>query len=371
VRDLGYGSPVPRIRSDIALLSPYVPGRSIEEVAAEVGLRPEEMVKLASNECPEGPFPGVIEAAATGLVGSNRYPDNDHRRLSAAVAGWLGVSEDRLWFGSGSVGLISHIALAVGGPGTSAVYAWPSFVMYRIATRWAMTEAIEVPLDEAHRHDLDGMLEAIRDDTTVVYVCNPNNPTATVVEASEMAAFIESVPESVLIVVDEAYHDYVTGSGYATTVPHALERDNVVVLRTFSKVFALAALRVGYAVADPATIVELRKAQAPFTVTEVAQIAATASLADPAELQRRIEANAAARHHLLGAIAERSLPHTESHTNFVYLEVPLPADAAAKMLGGRGVIVRPMSGGWLRVTIGTPAENQRFLVALDEVLAGP
>ncbi len=206
---------MPRFRPDVAAISPYVPGRSIEEVAAEIGMRPDEIVKLASNESPDGPFPGVVEAVSKALAESNRYPDDDMRDLSATLSAHLSVPADHLWFGNGSVGLIGHIAVAMGGPGTSAVYAWPSFIMYRIASRWAMTEMIEVPLDAAHTHDLDAMRNAIRDDTTVVYLCNPNNPTGTIVSANAMSGFIDSLPESVLLVIDEAYHDFVTDESYA------------------------------------------------------------------------------------------------------------------------------------------------------------
>jgi histidinol-phosphate aminotransferase len=241
--------------------------------------------------------------------------------------------------------------------------------MYRIATRWAMSEATEVPLDANRVHDLGQMGEAIDEGTTVVYLCNPNNPTGTIVSSAAMGHFIGSVPDSVLVVIDEAYHDYVTDPSYASSISHALERPNVVVLRTFSKVFALAGHRIGYAVAHPRTIEELRKAQPPFTVSDVAQVAAVASLGNPEELRRRVDANAAGRHHLQGALSERSLPHTESQANFVFLELEVPADDAANLFTSMGVIVRPMSGGWLRVTVGSPSDNRRFIEALDEVLA--
>jgi len=239
--------------------------------------------------------------------------------------------------------------------------------MYRIASRWAMTTPVEVPLTGEGIHDLDAMRAAVDKDTTVVYLCNPNNPTGTIVSAGDEAAFIESLPEDVLVVIDEAYHEYVTDPSYATAAAHAVERPNVIVLRTFSKVFALAGQRVGYGIADPETVTELRKAQPPFTVTDVAQAAAAASLEDGAELQRRVEANAAARHHLLGVLEERGLPHTRSHANFVYLETPHPARIAAEMFTAQGVIVRPTSGHWVRVTIGNEAENRRFVSALDHV----
>ncbi len=360
---------MPRIRPDVAAIGPYVPGRSIEEVAADIGMAPGEIVKLASNESPDGPFPGVVEAATKALAEASRYPDDDLRALNAALSGFLGVRGDHLWFGSGSVGLIGHIASAVGGPGTSAVYAWPSFIMYRIATRLAMSEAIEVPLDDDHTHDLQGIRAALRPDTTVVYLCNPNNPTGTVVYGEEVSAFVDSVPEQTLVVIDEAYHDYVTEPRYASAIPEALRRPNVLVLRTFSKIFALAGHRVGYAVGRPETILELRKAQPPFTVGQVAQAAATASLGDRGELDRRRTANAAARHQLQGLLAERSLPHTDSQANFVYFELAVAAEEASGLFTQRGVIVRPMSGGWLRVTVGSLEENRRFIEALDQILA--
>jgi histidinol-phosphate aminotransferase len=360
---------MPRIRPDVASISSYVPGRSIEEVASEIGMTPEEIVKLASNESPDGPFPGVVEAAIRALAESNRYPDDDLRELTAALSAYLEVPGDHLWFGNGSVGLITHIAVATGGPGTSAVYAWPSFVMYRIASRWAMTGMIEVPLDDQQVHDLDAMSDAMRDDTTIAYLCNPNNPTGTIVTSDAMTSFLDSVPESTLVVIDEAYHDFVTDARYATAIPEALRRPNVLVLRTFSKIFALAAHRVGYAVGQPGTIRELRKAQPPFTVGQVAQVAAAASLRDRGELERRVTTNSAARHQLLGVLAERSLPHTRSEANFVYFAPGIPADEAAELFTRRGVIVRPMSGGWLRVTIGADHENRRFVDALDDILS--
>ena len=361
---------MPTFRPDVAALSPYVPGRSIEEVASEIGMTPDEIVKLASNESPDGPFPGVAEAATMALAQSNRYPDDDLRELTAALAEYHAIPGENLWFGNGSVGLLTHIALATGGPGKSAVYGWPSFVIYRIASRWAMSEPIEVPLDEVHVLDLDAISGAIRDDTTVVYLCNPNNPTGTIVSSEKLTAFIDAVPESALIVIDEAYHDFVTDESYATAIPDALRRPNVLVLRTFSKIFALAAHRVGYGIGQPATISELRKAQPPFTVTQVAQVAAAASLQQRGELTRRTGENQAARHQLLGVLAERSLPHTMSQANFVYFVMEIPAEEAAERFMRRGVIVRPMGGGWVRVTVGAPHENKRFVEALDDILKG-
>ncbi len=348
-------------------MSPYVPGRSIEEVAADLGMDPDEIIKLASNESPDGPFPGVVEAAVVALGESHRYPDDAPRDLIAAVAEYADVPFDHLWFGNGSVALLGHIALTVGGPGTSAVYGWPSFVMYRIISRWAMTEPIEVPLDDSFTFDLDAIRTAMRDDTTVVYLCNPNNPTGTVVSGDAIEAFVESVPESVLVVIDEAYHEFVADPAYRTTVPLALTLPNLIVLRTFSKVFALAAHRLGYAVARPETLAELSKSQAPFSVTRVSQAAATASLGQSEELARRLQANAAGRHHLLGVVKERGISHSHSETNFIFMRLGVDSHSTAGRFEQKGVIVRPISGGWLRVTVGNEKENERFVAVLDDL----
>ncbi len=359
---------MPTFRQDLSAISVYVPGRPIDDVARELGITPDEIVKLASNESPDGPFPGVIEAGAAALANSHRYPDNDTVVLSRALSGWLGVSSDHLWLGAGSVALLANIALAVGGPGTRAVLAWPSFVMYRTVSRWAMTETVEVPLTTDLAHDLEAMLAAVSEDTTVVYICNPNNPTGTIVDGDQLEWFVGSVPERVLIVVDEAYHDYVTDQSYRSALTLASERPNVIVLRTFSKIFGLASHRIGYAVATPATIAELRKTQIPFSVGEVAQAVAAASLDDRVEHRRRVEANEAGRHHLSGVLEERGLPHSDSRANFVYFRIGEDSTAASDAFMARGVIVRPMSKGWLRVTVGNDLQNEKFVTALDEVL---
>lgn len=356
-------------RPDLEGLVTYVPGRPIDDVAREIGMEPDDIVKLASNESPEGPFPGVSEAIARVLDGSNRYPDSDVHDLTKAMADDLGVSTDQVWFGAGSTGLLGAIALSMGGAGTSAVFAWPSFVMYRIISRWAGTKAVEVALDADHRHDLEAMREAVRDDTAVVYVCNPNNPTGTIVSGEDLAAFVGSVPESALVVVDEAYHHFASDPSYRSFLDAATERPNVLVLRTFSKVYGLAAHRIGYAVGDEGLLDKLRRTQAPFTVSSVAQAAAIASLGNEAEMKRRVEANAAGRHQLAGVFSERGLDHADSQTNFVYFRLGDDSHAVASSFVRQGVIVRPLSEGWLRVTIGTPLENERFVSALGGAIA--
>lgn len=350
-------------------MRPYEVGRPISEVARDLGLDPDSIIRLTANETPYGPFPGVAEAAAAALQGANRYPDNDLWDLSHALAAELGVDRSNLMFGNGSVALLVDAVSAVGGTGTQVVYAWPSFVMYRFAALWAGSDHLEVPLDDSYRHDLDAMRDAITDRTRIVFVCNPNNPTGTIVPQEEVVSFVDSVPESVLVVIDEAYHDFVDDHRYATAIPLALTRENVLVLRTFSKIYGLAGQRVGYGVGSARVITELRKAQQPLTVNTVAQAAALASLGQPEEVARRAAENASGRHHLVGVMEERGLESAETQTNFVYFKMPSDdSRALSREFTARGVIIRPMSGGWMRVTVGTQDENRRFVEVLDEVL---
>ena len=359
---------MPRFRQDISALRPYQVGRQLEEVARENGLDPSDLIKLTANEGPDGPFPGVVDAVTSVLAQSNRYPDNDCWTLGHELADELRVDFSNLLFGAGSVALLAELVLATGGPDTNIVYGWPSFVMYRFAAIWAGCSHREVPLDSLHRLDLDAMSDAIDDETRVVIVCNPNNPTGTIRSADDIRQFIESVPESVLIVVDEAYHEFVDADEYETLVPLAIDRDNVVVLRTFSKIYGLAGYRVGYAVGRPQTLGEIRKAQAPLTVNFAAQVAARASLGQAGELARRRDENSAHRHHLTGALAERGVEFAESHTNFIYFYLGDEAEAMVDAMTALGVVIRPMSGGWVRMTIGSADENRRFLTTLDSVL---
>lgn len=361
---------MPKFRPEIEAMTPYQVGRQLDDVAREHGLHPAEIVKLTANEGPEGPFPGVVDAAAAVLSGSNRYPDNDCWDLGHALANQEGIEFENVWFGAGSVALLAEIALAASGPGTNIVYGWPSFILYRFATIWAGCENREVPLNDTFALDLEAMHAAIDDDTRVVIVCNPNNPTGTITAADEIEDFIDSVPESVLVVVDEAYHEFVSDPSYRSEIPLAVSRPNVLVLRTFSKIYGLAGHRVGYAVAQPELLTQLRKAQAPLTVSQVAQAAAMASLGQPEELERRRSENNQRRHHLVGALRERELPMAESHTNFIFFHLGERDLEIVEAMTTKGVLIRPMVDGWVRVTIGNDEENQRFLAALDFALRG-
>jgi histidinol-phosphate aminotransferase len=341
----------------------YKPGKPIEEVARDLGI--SDVAKLASNECPVEPFPEVLEAIAAAAKTANRYPEDSGYMLIRALAEHHAMPAEYFWLGLGSTQLITSIALAVGGPGTSAVYADPSFIMYPIASRMAATEEVVVPLGGDMRHDLDAMLGAIRRDTTVVYVCNPNNPSATYVAGTEIRRFIQDVPDRVTIVVDEAYHEYATAPDHETMLPLVRDRDNVIVTRTFSKVYGLAGLRIGYAIGDPGTLGVLRRCQIPFSANAVAQAAALAALPLQNKVADRVKTNAIGRDAIEAGLTERGVEHWPSQANFVMFRPAVPATELAEDLMRRGVIVRSL-GPFIRVSVGTEHEIDRFFDAMDQ-----
>jgi len=357
---------LPTFRPDLVDIPVYRPGRTPDEVRRDYGL--DSIVKLASNECPYEPFPPVVEAIGRQASGINRYPDNGTHEVRSALGAFLDVSPDQLWLGGGSNELIYVTALAVGGPGTSAVYAAPSFGLYRIASRLAMSEGIEVPLDSDYRHDLDAMLAAIRPDTTVVYLCNPNNPTGTHVSSARVEAFLDAVPERILVVVDEAYLEFPTAPDFASALPLVLDRGNVVVARTFSKAYGLAGLRAGYFVGPESTLDELRRIQLPFSVSTLAQVAAVEALKHQDLLRERMEANRVGLETITDGLRARGVDFADSQTNFVYVLPPMDPTGCFEALQERGVIVRDV-GGAIRISVGTEDENLRMLIALDDVLA--
>jgi len=360
----------PRYRPDLDRIHPYRPGRPIAEVAAEFGLT--DVIKLASNESPEPPFPEVQAAIAAHAAGVNRYPDNTKPLLVAALSDHLGVPRERIWCGGASNELMLITAFSMGGSGTSAVYGWPSFGLYQIGSRAAFADDIAVPLDASHRHDLDAMLAAIRDDTTVVYVCNPNNPTSTHVGGDELEAFIRAVPDHALVVVDEAYAEFATDDGFRSMLPLGAQLDNVMVTRTFSKVYGLAGLRVGYGVTHPESIERFRRIQLPFTVNTLGEVAAVEALKHQDRVKERVGENAERVAFLMKALRGRGLEVADSQTNFVYVNFGDRARTVTDALLEQGIIVRPViPEGWLRITAGTPDQNQRFVDALDGLDLGP
>ncbi len=359
---------MPTFRPDILRIPEYIPGRPIADVAKEFGFDPASVVKLASNENPLPPIPEAREAVAALMSEANRYPDTECKDLRAAISSCSEIPPENIWAAAGSSEILRVTALATGGPGTSAVFPQPSFVIYKMGTVLALSEPIEVPLDSEYRNDLDALSTAIRPDTNLVYICNPNNPTGTIVDSDDLESFIKGVPERVLVLVDEAYHEFVTEPKHRSMVPLALSTPNVIVTRTFSKIFGLASLRVGYAVSSVENLVQIQKAQAPFTVTGPAQVAAMASLRHPEQVKERTRANASGRAVIMEGLSMAGVEFVPSQANFVYFHLNRPTKESSDGFLRAAVIVRPYSDGWLRVSVGSPSENERFLEALASVV---
>ena len=358
-------------RSALDGLVPYEPGRPIEDVQRDLGL--ERVVKLASNEGPYGPFPRALDALAAGIGELNRYPDGGMVRLREALAARHGVAPEHVVAGAGADGLIACLSLAYLDPGDEVVCGWPSFPSYVIDATRMGAHAVRVQLD-GERYDLGGLLAAIGPRTRIVYVCNPNNPTGTMVGREQLAGYFERVPEHVLTVLDEAYFEYVDDADYPDGIEEAVKQGRrALVLRTFSKIYGLAGLRVGYAVAPADVIAAIRKVQDAFDVSQPAQDAALASLDDEAELGRRRRENAQGRRALAATLAEHGFEVTESVTNFVFARGGGDAGALYERLLREGVIVRPMhafgAADAIRVSVGTPEELEIFRAALGRALA--
>jgi histidinol-phosphate aminotransferase len=348
-------------RADLAALPSYVPGRNPADLARELGL--PEAIKLASNEVPYGPLPGVVEAVTEAASGVHRYPDMGVVALREALAERYGVSPDRIATGCGSVALAEHLARVTCLPGDEIVYSWRSFEAYPIIVATTAATSVRVPNDAAHGHDLEAMADAITDSTRMVLVCNPNNPTGTSVRRADLDRFLAAVPSDVLVVLDEAYREFVTDPD----VPDGLEvygdRPNVVVLRTLSKAWGLAGLRIGFLVAQPEVAADVRKVVTPFSTNAVAQAAALAALQQAEEVRRRCALVVAERERVTEAVRRLFPDVPSSQANFVWLPLGDRAAEFGAACEKQGVIVRPFPGDGVRVTIGTPAENDAFLAA--------
>ncbi|WP_448615595.1 histidinol-phosphate transaminase [Modestobacter sp. URMC 112] len=360
-------------RPVVTALPAYRPGRNPADLAREIGV--ERAVKLASNEVAFPPLPAVLEAIRVTAGETNRYPDNAASVLTAALARRYGVDPGQVATGCGAVTVCQQLAQAYNDPGTSLAFAWRSFEMYPLLAQVAGARDVRVPLvpgspgGTPDTHDLDGLLAAIDGSTRLVFVCNPNNPTGTAVRRTELERFLDAVPAETLVVLDEAYREFVTDPD----VPDGLElmrgRSNVAVLRTFSKAWGLAGLRVGFLVAeDPAVAEAVRKTHVPFSVSTLAQAAAVAALASEAEVRERCAAVVAERARLTAALRDRGLTVADSQANFVWLPLGERTAELAAALEARAVITRPFAGEGLRVTVGTPEEDDVFLAALDAVL---
>jgi histidinol-phosphate aminotransferase len=353
-------------RSDLDALPNYVPGRNVADLARELGIT--EAIKLASNEVPFGPLPGVPEAVATAMTASHRYPDMGSVQLRDKLAERYGVAAERLVTGCGSVALTEHLAKATCLPGDEILYSWRSFEAYPIVAAGVGATSVQVPNDAGHGHDLRAMSDAITDRTRLVFVCNPNNPTGTTVRTEEIDRFLAEVPSDVVVVLDEAYREFITDDAVPDALETYADRRNVVVLRTMSKAWGLAGLRIGFLVAQPEVAAAIRKVLTPFSTSVVAQAAAIAALDAQDEMRRRCAIVVAERERVTEALRKLSVDVPTSQANFVWLPLGDRSASFAAACENRGVIVRAFPGDGVRVTVGRPEENDAFLAAAEAAL---
>ena len=354
-------------------LVPYEPGKPVEEVQRELGL--ERVVKLASNEGPFGPFPEALEALAAAAPELNRYPDGGGYRLRTALAERHGVRFEEIALGAGADGVVDALAQISVEPGDEVVCGWPSFPSYVIGATKLGGVARTIPLADG-RYDLDAMLAAVSERTKLVFVCHPNNPTGTMNTRAELDDYFQRVPDHVVTVLDQAYFEYVDDPEYADGIEEYVKAGRrAIVLRTFSKIFGLAGLRVGYGVGPAELVTAIGKVRRAFDITTPAQVAALASLAAPGakdELERRRRLNAEGRPAIVEALRDHGFePVEHAVANFVFAEVGDDSRPLFEQLLREGVIVRPTAGfgapGAIRVTVGTPEENAFFRTALARV----
>ena len=360
----------------VQALQPYAPGKPLSELEREFGIT--QAIKLASNENPLGPSPRVLEALRGEFRDLARYPDGNGFGLKAALSATLGVDAGCITLGNGSNDVLELVARGFLSPRSSAVFSAHAFAVYPIVTQAIGARARVAPAQDGSRgprfgHDLQAMLAAIEDDTRVVFVANPNNPTGTWVPEDQLRAFVEQVPDDVIVVIDEAYFEYVGAPGYPNAMRWIDEFPNLLVTRTFSKAYGLAGLRVGYGVSQPALADVLNRVRQPFNVNSLAQAAAVAALQDEAHLAQGVEINRQGMRQFEAGFATLGLDYIASVGNFICVDTGRDAGQVYTALLHEGVIVRPVANyampGYLRISVGLPEENRRCLEALGKVLA--
>lgn len=359
--------------SNIRAIAPYQPGKPITELAREMNLNPENIIKLASNENPLGVSPKAYEAMQEALADIARYPDGNSFALRDCLCRKFGLQPEQLIFGNGSNDILELAARAFLTPGIEAVYSQHAFAVYPLVTLATGAVGISVPARN-FGHDLDAMLAAVTDKTRIVFIANPNNPTGTLLAKAELRAFLAKVPEHVLVVLDEAYDEYLPAESKSEALLWLKEFSNLLISRTMSKAYGLAGLRIGYGVAAPEVADLINRVRQPFNVNSVAQAAAVAALSDEDFVQRTYALNQAGMAQITQGLTSLGLDYIPSYGNFVSFHVTDAARVYQQLLKA-GVIVRPVAAyempDYLRVSIGLYAENDRFLEVLEQVLKVP
>jgi len=353
------------VHPDIAALSPYLPGKPIEELQRELGLT--RVIKLASNENALGPSPKALAVINDSTATLHRYPDGGAFRLREALADRWKVTSDHIILGNGSDEILGLLARTFLSPGEEAVMADHTFVIYKMEVMAAHGKAVTIPLKQ-WRHDLTAMADAVTGRTRLLFLCNPNNPTGTMVSAEEVARLLARVPEQVVVVFDEAYFEYVRSSEFPDSMAYVKQGRNAIVLRTFSKIYGLAGLRIGYGVTTPEITNLLNRVRPPFNANSIAQRAALAALGDDEHVAKSRAVNQAGMEQVVNGLAALGLTPIPSETNFVYFDVGRDGRQVFDALLHQGVIVSHIEGRMIRVTIGQAEDNQIFLAALARVL---
>jgi len=354
----------------ISDIKPYVPGKPVEELERELGIK--DSVKLASNENPLGPSPMAIKAALDLLVNSrssnslNRYPDGSGYYIKKALVEKFSVTSDQLILGNGSNELIDIAVRTFLQPGDEAIMADPSFVVYPMSVRAAGGTAVRIPLKN-YTHDLDAIADAVSRRTKIVFVANPNNPTGTLNKQGEFDRLMERLPDGVLIVVDEAYCEYVTDPEYADSFKHFRQGRDILILRTFSKIYGLAGLRIGYGIAGEEIISQMNKLRPPFNTNSIAQNAALLALKDDDHIKSTKTLNEQGKKYLYKELDSLGMAYVPTEANFIYIPLKQDSNILYNKLLRQGIIVRPMGPQEIRVTIGLPEENRKFVEALRKI----
>jgi histidinol-phosphate aminotransferase len=359
-----------RSRAFLNKIRPYLPGKPVEEVARELKLK-GEIVKLASNENPLGTSPLALRALSQALQESYLYPDDNCFYFRNKLAERLKVEPGNIFVGNGSVEILPLAALAYLAPQYSAIGSEGAFIWFKIAVHHAAAQLIEVPM-RSYTHDLEAMRQAVQKNTRLVYIANPNNPTGTIVTRDEVEEFFRKLPDHILVIMDEAYYEYITDPVYPDSFKYLREGKNILILRTFSKIYGLAGVRLGYGIAAPEVIASLTKLRISFNVNRLSQMAGLAALDDLDHVQKSRAVNDAGKKYLYAAYKKLGLFYLPTYGNFIFVDFPRDSRIIFEALQKRGIITRTIKEygfpNALRITIGSPEQNRRLIKALEEIL---
>lgn len=366
------GPDAPLVSASVAAMRAYPPAKPWRIVAEELGIAPSELMLLAANENVLGPSPKAVEAAKAAAGEANLYPDGGCNALKDKIASKFDVDRDRIVIGNGSNEIIELLVRTFVGPNETVLTAWPSFVVYRLVAQAASRDAIVAPL-RRDKYDLSALAALVDHRTKVVFIANPNNPTGTYVTKRELATFLDRIPRSVIVVIDEAYVEYTTAADFPNGLTDFAGRPRLAVLRTFSKIYGLAGYRVGYGVMDPELVDYVERVRQPYNVNVVAQAAALAALDDDEHVARSRTMATEGKAQLTAGLGDLGLEVVPSEANFMVVKLASDGEPVQQALRSRGILVRSMGGygmpNSIRVTVGPPETNQRVISALEEILS--